>query len=288
MMFRTALISLDYSAAQGPLLDCLSDLRDMGVNRVVLTHVTKVGYGQGAGYGQEDALKDWLTDRASPMHAAGLEVTIDIRAAGDVASDILQAAHDHGADLIVIGSRGQNMVRGLFLGSVARAVIRSATLAVRLEWIEATGEDGDAACARACNAGLRHVLLATDFSRPSQPAEQAAIALARNGAHVDVVHVLTPGNKAVYARLPRIAQSTLTFIADDIIAAGGQADVHLLKGDPATEIAGLAAARDIDLIIVGKQGTSWVKSVLIGSTASKLCEIARRPVLMMPLNPNEV
>ena len=30
-MFQTALIALDYSAAQGPLLDCLRNLRDMGV-----------------------------------------------------------------------------------------------------------------------------------------------------------------------------------------------------------------------------------------------------------------
>ncbi len=29
-MFRSALISLDYSAAQGALLDCLTDLQEMG------------------------------------------------------------------------------------------------------------------------------------------------------------------------------------------------------------------------------------------------------------------
>jgi len=28
-MFRTAFIALDHSAAQGPLLECLTDLRDM-------------------------------------------------------------------------------------------------------------------------------------------------------------------------------------------------------------------------------------------------------------------
>jgi hypothetical protein len=99
----------------------------MGVARAILTHVVKVGYGQGASCGNKDALEDWLQGRAAPLRAARLEVEIDIRAAGEVAKDILQAASEHGADLIVIGSRGQNMIRGLFLGSVAREVIRPST-----------------------------------------------------------------------------------------------------------------------------------------------------------------
>ena len=40
-MYPTALIALDYSAAQGPLLDCLIDVRDMGVARVTLAHRNK-------------------------------------------------------------------------------------------------------------------------------------------------------------------------------------------------------------------------------------------------------
>ncbi|MDP3459031.1 MAG: universal stress protein [Hyphomonas sp.] len=173
-MFRTALIALDHSAAQGPLLECLTDLRDMGVTRVILIHVVQMGYGQGAGYGRKDALEEWLNARAAPLRAAGLDVAIDIRAAGEVAKDILYAAKEHGADLIVIGSRGQNMIRGLFLGSVAREVIRLSNLPVRLEWIEATGKDGEAACERACHAGLQRVLLATDFSPQARAAEAAA------------------------------------------------------------------------------------------------------------------
>lgn len=56
------------------------------------------------------------------------------------------------------------MVRGLFLGSVARNVMRISTLPVPLAWIEATGKDGDAACEGACHAGVKRIILATDFS----------------------------------------------------------------------------------------------------------------------------
>ena len=282
-MFRTALIALDYSAAQGPLLDCLTDLRDMGVSRVVLTHVTKVGYGQGAGIGHEDALKDWLSGRATALRDAGLEVEIDIRAAGEVAKDILASAAEHGADLIVIGSRGQNIVRGLFLGSVAREVIRLTALPVRLEWIEATGAEGEDACERTCHAGLRRLLLATDFSPQAQAAEAAAVRLAPKAGIVDLLHVLTPDEAARYARWPVMARAALNAIAQEVAAAGGKAEMHLAEGKPSEAIARAAADRDADLIVVGKHGQGWLESITIGSTGANLCEIARCPVLVVPL-----
>lgn len=287
-MYKTALIALDYSAAQGPLLDCLTDLRDMGVSRVVLTHTVRVGYGQGAEYGHKDALEEWLSGRAAPLREAGLVTEIDIRAAGEVAKDILAAAREHDADLIVVGSRGQNMIRGLFLGSVAREVIRLSTLPVRLEWIEATGKDGDAACERACHAGLKRVLLATEFSPQAHAAEAAAALLAPRADVVDLVHVVSPDEAARYARWPVMARAALDSIAHEITAAGGKAEVYLSEGTPSEEIARIASERKTDLIVVGKHGQNWVESVTIGSTAANLCEIARRPVLMVPLLKSEV
>ena len=282
-MFRSALIPLDYSAAHGPLLDCLSDLRDMGVTRVILTHVVKIGYAAGAGgYSHEAALKNWLDERAGPLRAAGLEVEIDIRSAGEVAKDILAAAREHGADLIVIGSRGQTMIRGLFLGSVAREVIRLSPLPVRLEWIEATGKDGDAACERTCHAGLRRLLLATDFSPRARAAEAAAVMLAPKAEVVDLLHVVSPEETARFARWPVMARAALDAIAQEIAAAGGKAEVHLAEGKPSEEIARTAAEYDADLIVVGRHGGGWVESKVIGSTAANLCEIARRPVLKVP------
>ncbi|MFN4102089.1 MAG: universal stress protein, partial [Pararhodobacter sp.] len=247
-----------------------------------------VGYGQGASYGNKDALEDWLRDRAAPMREAGLEVDVDIRAAGEVAKDILSAATEHGADLIVIGSRGQNMIRGLFLGSVAREVIRLSTLPVRLEWIEATGTDGDAACERTCHGGLRRLLLATDFSPQAHAAEAVAARLAPHAGVVELVHVVSSDEQARYARWPVMARAALDDIAHEVAAAGGKSEVHLATGKPSEEIARVAADRDADLIVVGKHGQGWVDSITIGSTAASLCEIARRPVLMVPLQNKKV
>lgn len=281
-MFNKALIALDYSAAEGPMLECLTDLQDMGVTRVVLTHIVRVGYGEGAGYGNKEALEKWLDTCAAPMRAAGMAVDIDVRATGDVAKDILSAAQEHASNLVVIGSRGQNMLRGLFLGSVAREVIRRSRLPVRLEWIEAIEKAGEAACERTCHAGLKRVLLATDFSPHASAAESAAIKLSSLATVVDLVHVISPVETRRYARWPMMVQAALDDISGKVTEAGGQAKVHLLEGTASEEIGRLAKELDADLIIVGKHGQNWSQSMLIGSTAAKLCEIARRPVLTVP------
>lgn len=281
-MFTKALIALDNSAAQGPMLDCLTDLQDMGVTQVVLVHTVRVGYGEGAAYGNKDKLEQWLANRAAPMRAAGMDVDIDVRAAGEVAKDILSAAQEHNADLIVIGSRGQNMLRGLFLGSVARDVIRLSTLPVRLEWLEATDKTGESACERTCHAGLKHLLLATDFSPHASAAEAVAVKLSTLASVVELVHVVSPVESERYAHWPIMAKAALNGIADKVTAAGGKTEVNLRQGTASEEIGRLAKELDADLIIIGKHGQNWSQSMLIGSTAAKLCEIARRPVLTIP------
>lgn len=280
-MFRTALMSLDHSAAEGPLLECLSDLRDMGVSRVILVHVVATGYGQGASFGNKHLLEAWLDERAISLREAGLDVVVDIRAAGTVAKEILQAAAAHDADLIVIGSRGQSLARGLFLGSVARDVLRLSTLPVRLEWID-TAADDSGGCIRACHAGLQRVLLATDFSQAARVAESAAIALASRAKTIDLVHVLSADELTRFAHWPIMARAALDAVAAEIEAKGGQAEVHLIEGPASQAIAEVAEARAADLIVIGKNGQNWAQSMVIGSTAAALCEIARRPVLMVP------
>lgn len=147
---------------------------------------------------------------------------------------------------------------------------------------------GDAACERSCHAGLRRLLLATDFSPQARAAEDAAALLAPRAGVVEPLHVVSPDEAARYARWPVMARAVLDNIALELAAAGGKSEVHLSEGKPSEQIARAAAERDADLIIVAKHEQRWVESMLIGTTAANLCEIARRPVLMVPLKNNEV
>jgi nucleotide-binding universal stress UspA family protein len=66
---------------------------------------------------------------ASVLRAAGRKVTVDGRE-GDPASEILAAAKERAADVVVVGSRGQTGLTRLLLGSVARNVLYEAPCSV--------------------------------------------------------------------------------------------------------------------------------------------------------------
>jgi nucleotide-binding universal stress UspA family protein len=59
---------------------------------------------------------------AARLSGIGIEATGHVRT-GDVAHEILHAARDHGADLVITGSRGLGALDRLLLGSVARNVL---------------------------------------------------------------------------------------------------------------------------------------------------------------------
>jgi len=281
-MFDTALIALDLAPAERPIIDCLPDLHLWGVQRVVLTHVIQVGYMQGAALAHEKDYADWLEKLAQPLRDAGLEVAVSIRASGSPADEILKAATEHGADLIVIGSRGHNLISKLFLGSVARAVIHQTTLPLLLEWIEPTAAGTRQRCEAVCKKTLRHLLLATDLSTHATAAEDAAIHLARRAEQVDCLHVMDADDGSAKPISSTAAQAALTALVQRIDAAGSHGNSVLLQGKVSSEIAHHAGNRDVSLIVVGKRGQNPLASLVIGSTAANLCEIAGRPVLMVP------
>ena len=61
-------------------------------------------------------------EMASRLSGIGIPATAHVRT-GDVAHEILHAARDHGADLVITGSRGLGALDRLLLGSVARSVL---------------------------------------------------------------------------------------------------------------------------------------------------------------------
>jgi nucleotide-binding universal stress UspA family protein len=278
-MFNKALVGVDLSPAEESLLACLPDLRRWGIESVILAHVIQIGYAQAAGYGHEDEYRSWLNERAQPLRAAGLTVTVSVTASGVPADELLAAARTQEADLIVVGSRSHNFLYEIFLGSVAMEVIRKSKIPVLIERLEPTKAGHAETCAAICSRALEKILLAADLSAQSRSAEDAAVRLAAKAGHIDCLTVLPDDatdaeQQAVESRHEELMQR--------IRNAGGHAGSRIGRGEP-SEIIARAAQEGYSLIIVGKHGRNWIEDKIIGSTAAKVCETARRPVLMVPL-----
>jgi nucleotide-binding universal stress UspA family protein len=71
--------------------------------------------------------EDVATDVADSAHLPSAESLGDI---GDPASAIIQAAHEHGVDVIVVGSHKHNWFSKLFTGSVTSDLVREADIPV--------------------------------------------------------------------------------------------------------------------------------------------------------------
>ena len=279
-MFKKAVVGVDQSPAEESLLSCLSDLNRWGVESVTLAHVIRIGYGQGAEYGHEDDFRAWLERDAIPLRESGLNVTVSVTASGVPADELLAVARAEGADLVVVGSRSHNFLYEIFLGSVAKAVIHKSELPVLIERLEPTEAGQAETCAAVCSRALDRILLATDLSAQSRSAEDAAVHLAAEAGQVDCLTVLAEDATDEDQRAAEAGHQELVRRIND---SGGKAESRIERGDPAETVANVAKTDNYSLIIVGKHGQNWISDKIIGSTAAKICETARRPVLMVPL-----
>jgi nucleotide-binding universal stress UspA family protein len=278
-MFTKALVGVDISPAEKSLLSCLPDLERWGIESVLLAHVIQIGYGHGAGYGHEDDYRSWLEAHAEPLRTAGLTVSISVTASGVPADELLAAARAEGADLVVVGSRSHNFLYEIFLGSVAKEVIRKSDMPVLIERLEPMLAGHAETCAAICSQALDRILLAVDLSAQSKSAEDAAVRLAAKAGHIDCLTVLANDASEDDRQAARDRHQELIQRIEDV---GGNAGSRIEVGEP-SETIGRAGQEGYSLIIVGKHGRNWIEGRIIGSTAAKVCETARRPVLMVPL-----
>jgi nucleotide-binding universal stress UspA family protein len=141
-MFKNILVPVDGSANAHKAVELAGDLARHYGAQIALVHVLRRAGDVVAPEGLEGYMasehvrlteQDFLrlaateiVDReAAALEAMGLAVERLVEI-GDPATEIVGAAKRHGADLIVIGSRGRGGVVGLLLGSVSGKVAQLA------------------------------------------------------------------------------------------------------------------------------------------------------------------
>src|SRR5262245_28938880 len=131
---------------------------------------------------------------------------------------------------------------------------------------------------------LRHVLVATDFSPPSEVALTYGRALARTfGATLHLLHVVE--NQFLRARFgdrATIEAAHERWLADRLPADEGDVPparaVVEIDDSPAAAIVDYASRSSIDLIVMGTHGRRGVSQLLVGSVAERVVRTAPCPV----------
>ncbi len=122
--------------------------------------------------------------------------------------------------------------------------------------------------------GIKSVLLATDFSKPSLAAARVALAQAhRWGAVLHLLFVRPDRGDSAHPDLEALASEA---------RASVRVETAIMGGNPAAQILAYASAHTIDLIVLGTHGRSGVSRVLLGSVAERVTRMSKCPVLTVP------
>jgi nucleotide-binding universal stress UspA family protein len=149
MRLRKILVAIDFAYPYPPLLEIAGDFASAFGARVRLLHVVEVTPGMEPPDEHPTALEAQFEEARGRLailgERLGCETELRRGAAGE---QIVAAAEEMGAELIVLGSRGRRGLAHAFLGSVAEFVMRRAPCPVLTARMPRPGERQGLAPAR--------------------------------------------------------------------------------------------------------------------------------------------
>jgi len=219
-----------------------------------------------------------LDSLAEDVAAAAGVVSARIVREGRVMDEIRAAASN--ADLVVLGPRGINPLRDLILGSTAERMARS----IERPMLVAKQDP---------QISYDNVLVPVDFSNYSLPSIEFARALAPQ-ATLHVLHavhgslektLLGAGvsDEGVASYMKELRREAFENMA---ALTGSLNDSKLVSmvnaGDARVLIPEYAAASGCSLIVLGKQGRSWISEHILGSVCRYVLEHATCDIAIVP------
>lgn len=205
---------------------------------------------------------------------------------GDPSREIVEAASEIGAELVVMGHQGLTGISQFLLGSVSHHVLRrgsSSVLVVRdplpgdrpMRALYCTDGSASAAFARGLFASLPYredtivnVLSVVDVQTTTLPEKYFP---------GDEFSQMMADLRAYNLDLAEKA------VAQDAAALGRRfhtVQEHIVFGIPESEILRTAYELQVDLVVIGSKGLRGVKGILLGSTSQRVVKHAECAVLV--------
>ncbi len=207
------------------------------------------------------ALLDRLYEEAVKRGIAAETIS---RRGSDPVSEIIAAAEESRADVIVMGRRGKRGLMQRMIGDATSKAVGAANCSVLVV------PEGAA-------MWRKRILLATDGSRFSDAAAVAATKIAELCKLP--VTVLSTIRESFTDERAAQAEEAAQRVHQHLGSRNVEVDKVVLRGDPDQLILETAAARDADLIVMGTHGRTGWERVVVGSVAESVIGTSKVPVL---------
>ncbi|MDD5249410.1 MAG: universal stress protein [Rhodocyclaceae bacterium] len=201
--------------------------------------------------------------------ARGVQLHSMVRLGEEPFREIVDAARDQQADLIVLRRRGKRgFLANLLLGEMVHTVTGHAPCNVLI-------------VPRAAQLWNHAIVLATDGSPHSDTAAAVAAAVAvRHGLPLTVVSVSEAGDgqRDDGAAQANVAQALAVARSAGAAAATGRV---IADGKPYEAILAAVQETGADLVVMGRRGLNRMERILFGSTSEQVASHANCPVLIV-------
>ena len=220
--------------------------------------------------------KQHLEPLAQSVRDAGLRCEVVVRP-GLPADEILAFTHEREIDRIVMGTHSPGPIGKLLVGSVAEAVLRTASSPVYIIGPEVV--DGSYR-----NFATRTILCAVSLHEASTiVAAFAAKLAAQHGARLILQHVIRPQDRAEFLAgrsLDELEAGMLALVPADL---QGQVAIQtiVVPGDPTEELLYQSHAQHADLIVLGAQGASAFAAITRHGVVYKTLAHTQCPVITL-------
>ena len=234
------------------------------------------------------ARQSCLEEAEDIFRSAKLDVTIETRE-GTPSEQILLAADDHDADMVIVAKQGVRGIERLLLGSTTRRLVRGARRPTMVIPVETANKPLTSI------ASFRRLLAPTDFSDMAQQGlEYTADLAGQLSAELNIVHVLKlptvispiPGESMML--VPEELRGRMEEDANERlekVVAGlnySKAEIQILISFSVAEALADEAEKSADLIVVPSHGKGAIKATVLGSTTEELVKRSTKPVLVLP------
>jgi nucleotide-binding universal stress UspA family protein len=252
---------------------------------VIVLHVSEHPPHAVAASKEEREVRTQLRTLQDGIRQRAVSVSIQ-RSCGNPGDEILSAARECDADLIVMGLQGHTHLPYGLIGATANTVTAKGpcpVLTVPLPRQEAS----PCTFTASGEVKVRRILAPVDFSGPSLDSLECAIHLAHGlGADLVLVHVLEPlhGDWNLHrmqdaAQIRNEWEERLGDLAGVMKSLGLSATYEIRTGFPPDSIVAGALQYHCDLIVMGTHGRRGREAMNVGSVAEAVLKQAASPVL---------
>jgi nucleotide-binding universal stress UspA family protein len=286
-MFRKVLFPVVLTHKMENYLSCISDMVKAGVEQVDLMHVVDLHDTYGDPKIVEFA-KETLTKWKKRLVEAGVAKVETYLEEGNPTEEILRRLEEEDYSLVMLGSRGSNLFKRLFLGSVAENVLHHARQPVLLLRNYPCEGKEEASYSLTCNSVFERILYVTDLS---EGAGKALSYLEKMGdipgATLDILHVHDTRAMEYMSteKIQKISEEEkrqIEQIRQNLAEKGFSfVEAHIVEDHPVAGILKYAEEKKPSLLVMGAKGKSRLLEMMLGSVTETIIHKAPCSVLVI-------